>query len=129
MTQALKTVQGIYEAMEQGNVGKVLSVLDDDFIVHLPNLFGGDYRGREGILDVVSKMCSSGSGLKKINRRFVELDENVMVVGNIILTESEKVIHTIPFVDIWRTNENKIIAVQIFYQDPELLADYMKDER
>jgi predicted SnoaL-like aldol condensation-catalyzing enzyme len=125
MTQALKTVQDIYKAMEQGNVGKVLSVLDDDFIVHLPKSLGGDYKGREGILGVVSKMCGSGSGMKKINEHFVELDESVIVLGNINLTENEKVIHTIPFVDIWRTNENKITAVQLFYQDTELLADYM----
>lgn len=125
MRQALKTVQDIYKAMEQGNVVKILSVLDDDFIVHLPKLFGGDYRGREGILDVISKMCGSGSGMKKIQEHFVELNESVIVLGTINLTESEKVIHTIPFVDIWKTNESKITDVQLFYQDTELLADYM----
>jgi hypothetical protein len=73
MSGILETVKDIYEAMNQGNIGKVISTFDESFSIHLPDLLGGTYRGREGILDVVSKICSSGGNTKKVSENLSKL--------------------------------------------------------
>jgi hypothetical protein len=125
MSQVLSTVQGIYEAMEQGNIGKVIAVLEEDFTLHLASSFGGVYHGREGILDVVSKMCSSSSKSKKAVESFIEHGNKIIVLGNINFHDDEIVIAAIPFVDVWSVEENKLLEVQIFYLDAELLYEYL----
>ena len=127
MHQLLKKVQEIYEASEQGNIGKMLILLGEDFVAFLPKALGGRYEGREGILEVVSKMCSSSHIIKKEAKEFVEIENGVIVLGKIefpgILTE----INTMPFVDIWRAVENKVTEVQVLYMDTEMLSDYLKE--
>jgi hypothetical protein len=126
MSQALKTVEEIYEAMEQGNIGKIISVLDENFTVYLAKSLGGVYNGREGILDVVSKMCSTSGKLKKIVENIIEFDNRIVALGNINFTDSDKSIAEIPFVDVWKADGDKIIEVQVFYLDAELLGDYLR---
>jgi predicted SnoaL-like aldol condensation-catalyzing enzyme len=127
MSQVLNTVQGIYEAMEQGNIGKVIAVLEEDFTLHLASSFGGVYHGREGILDVVSKMCSSSSKSKKAVESFIEHGNKIIVLGNIKFHDDETVIAAIPFVDIWKADGDKIMEVQVFYLDAELLGEYLRE--
>jgi SnoaL-like domain len=119
MSQALKTVEEIYEAMEQGNIGKIISVLDESFTVHLAKSLGGVYQGREGILDVVSKMCSASGKSKKIVENIIELKSRIVALGNINFTNSDKSIAAIPFVDVWKIEQNKLVEVQLFYLDAE----------
>jgi SnoaL-like domain len=127
MSQALKTVEEIYEAMEQGNIGKIISVLDESFAVHLAKSLGGVYQGREGILDVVSKMCSASGKSKKIVENIIEFDNRIVALGNINFTDSDKSIAEIPFVDVWKADGDKIMEVQVFYLDAELLGDYLRE--
>ena len=128
MAQTLKIVQGIYEAMEQGNIGKVLNVIDKSFIIHLSKSLGGNYYGREGMLEVVSKMCSSSSKIKKITENFIEFDNQIIVVGTILFTNGNSSLLPMPFVDIWKEVADKITEVQLFYSDTDLLADYLKED-
>jgi translation initiation factor RLI1 len=125
MSQLLNIVQGIYEAMEQGNIGKVIVVLEEDFTLHLADSFGGVYYGREGILDVVSKMCSSSSKSKKVVETFIEHDNKIIVLGNLNFDDDEAVIATIPFVDVWKVEQNKLVEVKLFYLDEEKLYTYL----
>jgi predicted RNA binding protein with dsRBD fold (UPF0201 family) len=120
MSQVLKAVEEIYEAMEQGNIGKIISVLDESFTVHLSKSLGGVYRGREGILDVVSKMCSASSKSKKIVENIIEFDKRIIALGNINFNDDDnKSIAAIPFVDVWKIEQNKLVEVQLFYLDAE----------
>jgi hypothetical protein len=127
MSQALKTVEEIYEAMEQGNIGKIISVLDENFTVHLAKSLGGVYQGREGILDVVSKMCSASGNSKKVVENIIEFNNRIVALGNINFTNSDKSIAAIPFVDVWKADGDKIMEVQVFYLDAELLGDYLRE--
>jgi SnoaL-like domain len=125
MSQALKTIEEIYEAMEQGNIGKIISVLDENFSVRLAKSLGGVYQGREGILDVVSKMCSASGKSKKIVEDIIEFDNRIVALGNINFTDSDKSIAEIPFVDVWKADGDKIMEVQVFYLDAEKLVEYL----
>jgi predicted SnoaL-like aldol condensation-catalyzing enzyme len=126
MSQLLKTVQVIYDAMEQGNMGKIMSVFDENFKVHLAGSLGGVYKGREGILEVISKMCSSSSSSKKVIENIIEINNQVVVLGKINFYDSDDIIAEMPFVDVWKSNENKIVEVQLFYLDAALLNEYLK---
>jgi SnoaL-like domain len=125
MSQALKTVEEIYEAMEQGNIGKIISVLDENFTVHLAKSLGGVYQGREGILDVVSKMCSTSGKSKKIVENIIEFKNRIVAFGIINFTNSDKSIAAIPFVDVWKIEQNKLMEVQLFYLDAEELYAHL----
>ena len=125
MSQALKTVEEIYEAMEQGNIGKIISVLDENFTVHLAKSLGGVYQGREGILDVISKMCSASGKSKKIVEDIIEFNNRIVAFGDINFTDDDKNINAIPFVDVWKVDGDKIIDVEVFYLDAEKLQSYL----
>jgi hypothetical protein len=127
MSQALNIVEGIYEAMEQGNIGKIISVLDESFTVHLATSLGGVYQGREGILDVVSKMCSASGKSKKTVENIIEFNSRIVALGDINFTNSDKSIAAIPFVDVWKADGDKIMEVRVFYLDAELLGDYLRE--
>jgi predicted SnoaL-like aldol condensation-catalyzing enzyme len=125
MSQALKAVEEIYEAMEQGNIGKIISVLDESFAVHLAKSLGGVYQGREGILDVVSKMCGSESKIKKVTESFIDDGNRIIVLGSIELIENDMISDAIPFTDVWKIEQNKLVEVQLFYLDVEKLYTYL----
>lgn len=128
MSQALITVEEIYEAMEQGNIGRIISVLDENFSVHLAESLGGVYQGREGILDVVSKMCSASGKLKKIVEKIIESDKQIVALGKVNFNMSEGISAVMPFVDVWKVEGNKITEVQVFYLDAEKLHSYLNLE-
>jgi hypothetical protein len=125
MSQLSKAVEEIYEAMEQGNIGKIISVLDESFTVYLAKSLGGIYQGREGILDVVSKMCSASGKSKKIVENLIEFNNRIIAFGNINFTDGNNSIAAIPFVDVWKIEQNKLLEVQLFYLDAEELVEHL----
>jgi ketosteroid isomerase-like protein len=127
MLQILKTVQDIYEAMEHGNIGKIISALDEDFTVYLAKSLGGRYQGREGILEVVSKLCSSSSAFKKITTSFFVNDTNVIVTGKIVFTEKGGIVTATSFVDVWTTENGQIKGVELFYLDTDAILVFLKE--
>jgi ketosteroid isomerase-like protein len=128
MTQSLKTVTDIYEAIEQGNIGKIISLLDENFTVYLPNSLGGAYHGHEGILDVVSKMCSSSTAAKKFVDTITQHDTKVIVLGNAKFRDFGATQRSVPFVDVWQMDGDKVNSVQVFYLNPETVRDYLANE-
>ncbi len=64
MTPPLKQISDIYEYMEQGNIGKLLILLDDAIMVYTDQCMGGNRRGREGVLQLVPAFYRPGTGIK-----------------------------------------------------------------
>ena len=123
MTETLKNIQDIYEAAKEGNIGKLLKLIDEKIVIRLSKSLGGIYQGREGILEVVSKMCSSSNHVKKIINKFIVSDADIIVTGDMEFSTDFLSIHKIPFVDVWKTKENSITEVQIFYLDSDDFID------
>ena len=126
MTPALKTILEIYASMEQGNLGKLLIVLDDTIHVHTAQCMGGNRRGREGILQLVPAFYRMGTGIKKTTHHFVEQEDRIIVTGNIQITVPGVSTDTMPFADVWSFEDNKISAVIFYYRDPQVLRDYLE---
>lgn len=123
MSLALSAVQDLYHAMEQGNIGKLFSLLDQRFVIQGP--VGTDRRGREGILDIISSLYRQGKGIKKEIDHLIEYENMVIALGNIYMNEAAASPVKMPFVDVWKIRENKISELLYFYQDPPLLAKFL----
>jgi hypothetical protein len=126
MSLPLTVIRDLYHAMEQGNIGKVFSLLDQKFIIQGP--LGTDRTGREGVLDIVSNLYRQGKGIKKEMEHFIEYENMVIVLGNIYMNVGPSTAVKMPFVDIWKLQENRITELQYFYQDPPLLASFLSDK-
>lgn len=125
MTQVLKEVQAIYEALDQGNISKIISVLDENFVIRLSRSLGGEFKGREGILELVSRMCNTNGKIKKVITGYIEFQNKIIVLGNTQLFESNTLFVTFPFADVWNFENGKIVEADFFFMDPEILSDYI----
>jgi len=126
MSSALTITQDLYHAMEQGNIGKLFSLLDQKFVIQGP--MGTDRKGREGVLDIISSLYRQGKGIKKEIDHFIEYENMVIVLGNIYMNPASSTAVKMPFVDIWKLQDNRITELQYFYQDPPLLARFLSHE-
>lgn len=126
MSLALTVTQDLYHAMEQGNIGKLFTLLDPTFVVQGP--IGTERKGREGVLDIISHLYRQGKGIKKEIDHFVEYEDMVIVLGNIYVNQAQPTAVKMPFVDIWKLRDNKITELQYFYQDPPLLARFISQK-
>jgi hypothetical protein len=126
MTNLLQTVQDIYKAMEQGNIAKIITVLNEGFTIRLAPLLGGEYRGREGILEVVSKMCGSGNALTKVTESFSITGSSIIVLGRISVFEQDVEVKVTSFADVWKTANGSIEAAELYYLDATAILGYLK---
>ncbi|MHA4806788.1 nuclear transport factor 2 family protein [Flavitalea flava] len=125
MSQVLNEVKAIYEAIEQGNIGKIISALDENFVIRLARSLGGAYKGREGILELVSKMCNTSGRIKKVITSYIDFQNDIVVLGNTQIFESNALFVTFPFADVWKSENGKITEADFFFMDPEILSDFI----
>jgi len=126
MSLPLTVTRDLYHAMEQGNIGKLFSLLDPKFVIQGP--MGTERKGREGVLDIISSLYRQGKGIKKEIDHYIEYENMVIVLGNIHMNQAPSTAIKMPFVDIWKLQDNRIIELQYFYQDPPLLAKFLRQE-
>jgi ketosteroid isomerase-like protein len=124
MSLPLTVTRDLYHAMEQGNIGKLFSLLDPKFVIQGP--MGTERKGREGVLDIISSLYRQGKGIKKEIDHYIEYENMVIVLGNIHMNQAPSTAIKMPFVDIWKLQDNRIIELQYFYQDPPLLAKFLR---
>jgi ketosteroid isomerase-like protein len=125
MSPALQTITDIYASMEQGNIGKLLTILDDSVLVYTAQCMGGNRRGREGILQLISLFYRPGSRAPKTAGHYMEQGNTVIVLGDIRMRDWESIDSPMSFADIWVFDNNRIISVVFYYRDPELLCEYL----
>jgi hypothetical protein len=126
MTLALQTIRELYALMEQGNIGKLVIALEDAVWVYTAQCMGGNRQGREGILQQVPAFYRPGTGIKKVAEHFVEEGILIIVLGNIHISAPGADINAMPFVDVWRFENNNIQSVNFYYRDPEELYGYLE---
>lgn len=125
MSPALQTIIDVYVSMEQGNIGKLLIMLDDSVMVYTAECLGGNRRGREGILQLIPPFYRPGSTIKKTASQFIEQGNTVIVLGVIQMLGWEQPDVNMSFADIWSFDNNRISSVTFYYGDPELLCAYL----
>jgi ketosteroid isomerase-like protein len=125
MSPSLQTISDVYVSMEQGNIGKLLTILDDSVLVYTAQCMGGNRRGREGILQLIPPFYRPGSSTKKTAGQFIEQGNTVIVLGVIQMKDGEQTDGSMSFADIWFFDNNRISSVVFYYRDPELLFAYL----
>jgi ketosteroid isomerase-like protein len=125
MSPALQTITDVYASMEQGNIGKLLTILDDSVLVYTAQCMGGNRRGREGILQLIPPFYRPGSSISKKAGQFIEQGNMILVLGEIHMKTWEEIDSRMSFVDIWFFENNRISSVVFYYRDPELLCGYL----
>ena len=125
MTPAIKTISDIYTCMEQGNIGKLLVVLDSSINVQTAECLGGTKPGAEGILQLISMFYRPGVRIKKMVKHIVEHHDKVIVLGNIQTVSSVDNPNQMPFADVWSFENNKIREVVFYYRDPGELCGHL----
>lgn len=127
MAPPLQTIHDIYLCMEQGNIGKLLTILDDSILVFTAACMGGNRRGREGILQLVPVFYRPGTGIAKVVESFSETAHNVVVTGKILLTGTDQVQREMPFADVWIFNGHRMHSAYLYYLDPLELSTFLSN--
>ena len=125
MTPALQTIHEIYLSLEQGNIGKLLPLLDNSVEIQTAQCLGGTKMGRDGILQLVSSFYRPGSGISKMVGQIAELDNRVIVIGNVFIDQPKTSIEPMPFADVWTFVENRISSAIFYYRDPAELCTHL----
>lgn len=127
MTPALQSIIDIYALMEQGNIGKLLTMLDDSVWVYTAQCMGGNRRGREGILQLIPVYYRPGSRTPKNPKQFIEQGNTVIVLGEILMKDWQGEDKNMPFADIWVIENARVRSVVFYHRDPELLCEYLEE--
>ncbi|MBV7532560.1 nuclear transport factor 2 family protein [Chitinophaga sp. sic0106] len=122
MSNVWKSIQDIYLALEQGNTGKIMTLVDEEILFKLDKPLGGTYKGREGLLLLIGRFYQGGSRISKHIVQMVSQDDRVMVSGNTQVLVNDEVIGEAPFADVWIVEGGRIAEVQLFCLDTALVS-------
>ncbi|SHM73164.1 Ketosteroid isomerase-related protein [Chitinophaga jiangningensis] len=122
MSNVWKSIQDIYLALEQGNIGKIMTLIEEDTLFMLDKPLGGTYRGREGLLLLIGRFYQGGSRVSKHIVQMVSQDDRVMVSGCTEVLVNGEVIGEVPFADVWIVEDGRIVEVQLYCLDTALVS-------
>lgn len=124
MTTSLTLIMDIYAAMQQANIGKLLTMLDNPCTVHTCRCMQKNASGRELILQQIPVFYSPCTEIAKVVETMTEQNNLVTVVGHVRIAADEALDH-MPFADIWRIEDNKVSTVYFYYRDPEDFCQHL----
>lgn len=125
MHSPLQHITEVYNAMETGNIGKLITILSNPIHVYTAHCMGGNSFGREGILRQISTFYRPGAGISKTVAHLIEKGHMVIALGTICISSSGQTIETMPFADVWSFEEEKISGVVCYYRDAEQLCTHL----
>ncbi|MGA0557093.1 nuclear transport factor 2 family protein [Larkinella sp. VNQ87] len=137
MSPSTQLVQQIYADIIQGNLSKVLPVLDENIRVEVPDSlpFGGIYHGREGYILMFSKRNWTWEALHIRPERYFTPEngsdkiELILVTGEMeAVSSASETVFTLPFVEQWQISEGKIITLKTFFWDTAQLLDTLSGQ-
>jgi hypothetical protein len=122
MSASINTISEVYIALEEGNIGKLLTILSSSLKVYTASCMGGGISACEAILKQIHTFYRPGSAIKKTVGCMIEHDNMVIVPGNISING----IDSMPCADIWHFEHNKPSYVIFYYKDPTELSEYLQ---
>ena len=83
MPLSVQTVQALYADFAQGNLSKILAVLNEHTSIHVPGSlpYGGVYKGRDGFIALMTAANKTWTKLRLIPGTAVGSDEEVVMTG------------------------------------------------
>src|SRR3712207_4809850 len=105
MPLSAQTVQALYADFAQGNLSKILAVLNEQTSIHVPASlpYGGVYKGRDGFIALMTAANATWTNLRLIPGTAMGTDEEVVMTGVFIgKTPAAAEGIYLPFVHLWK---------------------------
>ncbi len=86
MPPSVQTVQALYLDFAQGNLSKILAVLDEQTTIYAPKSlpYGGVYKGRDGFIALMTAANKTWDSLRVIPGTAIGNNEEVVITGSYI---------------------------------------------
>ena len=128
MSDSLHTVQTLYADLAQGNLSKILSMLDPQATIHKPESlpYGGTYKGRDGFIALMTTVYNTWSDFQVIPQSIITSNGMVVVQGEWISTvKGVEDTLNMPFVHLWKMNNDLVAQIWLYYFDTTRMLNYL----
>ncbi len=129
MPLSVQAVQALYADFAQGNLSKILAVLNEHTSIHVPGSlpYGGVYKGRDGFIALMTAVNATWATLRLIPGTAVGSDEEVVMTGVFTgkaAAAAEGV--RLPFMHLWKMPAGVITEIWLYSWDTAALLTYLK---
>jgi ketosteroid isomerase-like protein len=128
MSDSLHTVQTLYANLAQGNLSKILALLDPQATIHKPESlpYGGTYKGRDGFISLMTAVYKTWSDFQVIPQSIIASNGMVVVQGEWIakIKGAENTLD-MPFLHLWKINNDLITEIWLYYWDTTRVLNYL----
>ena len=116
MSRNSDVLRGGYAAFARQDIPTVLALFEPDIVWNAPETVrhGGTYKGRDEVLGFFMKLPESYQQLEVKARQFVEQDDTVVVLGNLVGTAANGDFD-IPFVHVWTVRDGKATSFTEYF--------------
>jgi ketosteroid isomerase-like protein len=129
MPLSVQTVQALYADFAQGNLSKILAVLNAHTLIHVPGTlpYGGVYQGRDGFIALMTAANATWTSLRLIPATAVGTEEEVVMSG-VFTGQAAAAAGAIrlPFVHQWKMPAGVITEIWLYSWDTAALLTYLK---
>ena len=129
MPLSVQTVQALYVDFAQGNLSKILAVIDEHTTLHtavsLP--YGGVYQGRDGFIALMTAANDTWASLQMIPGTAIGSDEEMVMTGEFVgkaPTAAGPI--RLPFVHLWKMPAGVVTEIWLYSWDTAALLNYLK---
>ena len=129
MPLSVQTVQALYADFAQGNLSKILAVLNEHTSIHVPGSlpYGGVYKGRDGFIALMTAANATWDTLRMIPGTAVGSDEEVVMTG-VFTGKAPAAAEGIrlPFLHLWKMPAGVITEIWLYSWDTAALLAHLE---
>ncbi len=129
MPLSVQVVQALYADFAQGNLSKILAVLNEHTSIHSPASlpYGGVYKGRDGFIALMTAANATWATLRMIPGTAIGSDEEVVMTG--VFTGKAAAAAgpvSLPFVHLWKMPAGVITEIWLYSWDTAALLAHLE---
>jgi ketosteroid isomerase-like protein len=129
MPLSVQAVQALYADFAQGNLSKILAVLNEQTSIHSPGSlpYGGVYKGRDGFIALMTAANATWTNLRVIPGTAMGSGEEVVMTG-VFTGKAPAAAEGIrfPFMHLWKMPAGVITEIWLFSWDTAALLTYLE---
>ena len=128
MSLTAQTVQTLYTDISQGNLSRILSVIDQNTVIYKPDSlpYGGVYKGRDGLISLMTAVNQTWASMQVIPTSVINSDREIVITGQCIgkaWTTAKEI--RFPFVHLWKLLPDLVTEIWLYYWDTAQIITYL----